>query len=107
MNRTLRPISADEARRILAAAGRVTERVTVGLQDANGRVLAGAFVATEELPAFPRSLMDGYAVRAADLAAANSSAPVLLRLGGAIAVGTTPDRALAPGEAFSIPTGGH
>ena len=63
MSRTLRPIAADEARRILHEAVNVVGRETVPLAEAAGRVLADALVAGEDVPAFPRSVMDGYAVR--------------------------------------------
>jgi len=54
--------------------------VTVPLGEALGRILAEDFVANESLPRFDKSAMDGYAVKAADLAGASQSKPVVLKL---------------------------
>jgi molybdopterin molybdotransferase len=107
MKPALRPVSAAEARRILAGAGQVVGTEEVALVDAPGRVLAAAVVADEDVPSFPRSAMDGYAVRAVDVAAASEPTPIGLALVGSVEMGTRPARALGPGEAMAIPTGGH
>jgi molybdopterin molybdotransferase len=107
MKPPLRPVSASEARRILDGAGRVVEAEVVELADAAGRVVAGGLEAPDDLPAFPRSAMDGFAVRAADVAAATEAAPVWLALAGAVEMGVRPERAVGPGQAMAIPTGGH
>ena len=52
-------------------------------------------------PPFDRSLMDGYAVRAAD----TQSPPVTLQIVGQIAAGTMPKAPVAPGQAMQINTG--
>ena len=49
--------------------------------------------------------MDGYAVRAADVASANSSQPVALPVLETVRAGQRPSRALAPGSAIRIMTG--
>ncbi len=54
--------------------------VSVGLQDALGRVLAEDLVALEDLPRFDKSAMDGYAVKSSDLTGASQSKPVVLQL---------------------------
>ena len=51
--------------------------------------------------------MDGYAVRAADVAGASDTAPAWLSVTDTVAIGTPPARAVGPGEAIAIPTGGH
>ena len=78
----------------------------VSLDHAPGRVTAGDIFATEELPSFSRSTMDGFAVRGADTFGASEGLPALLRVKGNILMGKEPPGALAPGEAMSIPTGG-
>jgi len=103
----LRPVSADEARELLEEAGTVVETEMVGLEGAAGRVLAESLVAHEDMPSFPRSAMDGYAVRAADVAAATAAAPVSLSLVGSVTIGRRPGQPVWPGEAQAIPTGGH
>jgi molybdopterin molybdotransferase len=92
-------LSVDEARRL------ILERVTplppepVPLADAAGRVLADDARAAVDLPPFPSSAMDGFALRAAD---APGRLPVVAR----IAAGHPAPRPLAPGEAMGIATGG-
>ncbi|SEF87002.1 molybdopterin biosynthesis protein [Bosea lathyri] len=72
-----------------------------------GRVLARDIAAPVDTPPFDRSVVDGFAVRAADVAVASEAAPVLLALNGeTIACGTEPRLAVAPGTATPIATGG-
>ncbi len=109
MSRLGRPnlqlLSADEARRILNDTRAVgSERVP--LADAAGRVLAGAFAAPADLPGERRSVMDGYAVRAADLAGAGPDAPTSLDVVGAVPMGAVFAGRVGPGQAVAIATGG-
>ena len=71
----------------------------VRLERAAGRILAEAVVSPVDLPPFPSSSMDGYAVRAADL-------PGVLRVVGQVAAGRPESRTLLAGEAIEISTGG-
>lgn len=73
------------------------ERVALAL--AAGRVTAEAARAVVDLPPFPSSAMDGFAVRAADV-------PGTLTVVGHIAAGSPAARPLAEGEAMAISTGG-
>jgi len=75
--------------------------VEVDRRDARGLVLAAAVRSTEEVPPFANTAVDGYAVRAADVA----DVPVELRIVGEIAAGAAPDRAVGPGETVRIMTG--
>ena len=77
----------------------------VTLSEALGRVLAGPVRAGESLPPFPNSAMDGYAIRAADVAAANPESPVVLRVIADIAAGTAPAARVGAGDAARIMTG--
>ena len=87
------------------AQARVLERVTplpserVGIGEAAGRVLAEDALAAVDLPPFPSSAMDGFAVRSADT-------PGQLSVVARIAAGVPAPRALAAGEAMAIATGG-
>ncbi|WOH79974.1 molybdopterin biosynthesis protein [Bradyrhizobium sp. BEA-2-5] len=77
------------------------------LADALGRALAEDVVAPIDVPPFDRSNVDGFAVRAADLAAAGEGAPVRLALNGeTIHCGTAPTLPALPGTATAIATGG-
>jgi molybdopterin molybdotransferase len=71
-----------------------------------GRVLADEILSPENLPAFDRSTMDGYAVKSADTFSAAESRPALLTLVGDILMGTMPEGALSKSEAMKIATGG-
>lgn len=79
---------------------------TVPLARALGRVLARPIFAPEPLPAFPRSTVDGYAVRAADTFGATESLPAYLRIVGEVPMGQAPGLSIRPGEAALIHTGG-
>ncbi|MCG8587720.1 MAG: molybdopterin molybdotransferase MoeA, partial [Proteobacteria bacterium] len=79
---------------------------TTNTQDALGRVLAEPVTSTRTLPPADCSAMDGYAVRAADLAGADREHPVELPVVGEIPAGADPDGpSLAPGQAARIFTG--
>jgi molybdopterin molybdotransferase len=83
-----------------AILGRATpvETERVALRDVHGRVLAEPAVAVIDLPPFPSSAMDGFAVRVADT-------PGVLPVGGHSAAGRPAGAPLHPGEAIAIATG--
>jgi molybdopterin molybdotransferase len=78
---------------------------TVPLARAAGRILARDAVATVDLPGFDNSAMDGYAVRAADVASAAATTPVRLRLHGQVAAGEVFAGALPTGACLRLFTG--
>jgi molybdenum cofactor synthesis domain-containing protein len=75
--------------------------VEVGHDRAVGSVLAGAVVASELVPPFDNTAVDGYAVRAEDLA----DVPAELLVVDELAAGSAPTREVGPGEAIRIMTG--
>jgi len=75
------------------------------LAAAEGCVLAEDVTAAVALPSFDNSGMDGYAVRAADVAGAAAGAPAALPVTGEIAAGDIGAYRLAPGTAMRIMTG--
>ena len=88
----------------LAAILKTVERpapVTVDLADALGLTLAEAIVSDVDSPPFTKALMDGYAVRAADIAAGRRC----LRIVEEITAGRVPTKTVGPGEASRIMTG--
>jgi molybdopterin molybdotransferase len=102
---SLKLLPAEEARRIMAGVAPVdVERVP--LRRAGGRVLAEALSAPEDLPPAARSVMDGYAVRAAEVAAATAEAPAVLRLAGVVPMGGVFAGRVEAGELVGISTGG-
>jgi molybdopterin molybdotransferase len=95
-------MSVDEAVAIIAArVSAVADVETVGLGDADGRILAEAIAAPLPLPPFTNSAVDGYAVRSRDLSAdAEQSLPVAGRIQAGVA-----GEAITPGHAVRIFTG--
>jgi molybdopterin molybdotransferase len=73
--------------------------------EACGAVLAETVTAPVSLPPFDNSAMDGYAVIAADVAAASAEAPVTLPVTGDIAAGVPAVEAIEPGSCARIMTG--
>jgi molybdopterin molybdotransferase len=78
----------------------------VGLEEALGRTLAAEVIAGEDLPPFPRSTVDGYAVLASDVHGASETIPAFLSLVGEIAMGFPPGIEITSGQCAWIPTGG-
>jgi molybdopterin molybdotransferase len=70
-----------------------------------GCVLAETVRSPEDVPPFANTAMDGYAVRAADVAGASSDSPVQLPVVAEVAAGHPAARALEAGEAMRIFTG--
>jgi molybdopterin molybdotransferase len=77
----------------------------VALPDALGRVLATAVASPVTIPAWDNSAMDGYAVRAADVADASEAKPVSLDVLETVAAGAFPSRSVSEGQATRIMTG--
>lgn len=71
-----------------------------------GRVTASAITAPEPLPAFARSTVDGFAVRARDTFGASETLPVYLALAGEVPMGGAPGFTLSAGQAALVHTGG-
>jgi molybdenum cofactor synthesis domain-containing protein len=81
-----------------------TERIT--LSAAEGRILAHEIVALTDVPPFRRSMVDGYAVIAADVRGASRVNPVHLTRIGDVSMGTLTRLSLRRGQAAAVPTGG-
>jgi molybdopterin molybdotransferase len=78
----------------------------IPLSDALSRVLAEDVISTLDLPPFPNSSMDGFAVRAEDVQAAAEKKPVILKVVADISAGEGTVAALQKGLAARIMTGG-
>lgn len=94
-------IELHEARDTILAETAPLPAQTVELLDALGLVLAEDVTATDAVPAFDNSAMDGYAVRAADC----GDPPVELEVVTTASAGHPAERAVGPGEAARILTG--
>ena len=80
-----------------------TERISAA--QAHGRVLAESVFAPIDQPPWPRSPLDGYALRAADSASASREAPVTLRVVDTVYAGGWSDATVQPGECVRLMTG--
>jgi len=94
------PLAVDEAQRRILARIRALPHERVALPAAHGRVLAAPVTARADLPPWDNSAMDGYAVRAADVAAG-----VALRVALDLPAGTRPGQPLPEGAVARIMTG--
>ena len=81
-----------------------TEKIP--LTETVGRILAEDVIADEDLPDFPRSIVDGYAVQGASTFGSSEGNPAYLTIVGGIAMGESPQMAIGPAEAAKISTGG-
>jgi len=98
-------ISPDDALQIVLDNAKPLGVERVAILDALGRVLAEEIRSPRDIPAFDNSAMDGYAVRAADLAKASETNPVKLRVTETVPAGTMPSRSVGPGQAARTMTG--
>jgi len=80
----LKAITASEACRILDTFSLSPRTETVHIDNAYARVLARDIVSSESIPAFARSLVDGYAVRSRDTQGATETNPLFLIRTGAV-----------------------
>jgi molybdopterin molybdotransferase len=87
------------------AAIRPLQPARLGLEAAEGAVLAEAARAAGALPPFDNSSMDGYAVHAFDVAAASETTPVTLPVAEQIPAGDSRALTVAPGTCARIMTG--
>ena len=100
-------LSFEEARHVVereAGRGQAGRREEVELLSADDRVLAQPVVADRDMPPFPRSTRDGYAIRTSDLA----HVPTQLEVIGEIKAGENPDKipaAIHSGQTVAIMTG--
>ena len=94
-------VSVAEARELILGSVPRLGTETVGLGEGSGRVLAEEIRAGIQIPPADNSAMDGYAVRAADVAAV----PALLEVVEDLPAGKRSQRKLGAGEAARIMTG--
>lgn len=99
-------VQLEEAIKILCGgARRITDTEKVGLEQASGRILAEDVTAGQNQPPFPRSPLDGYAVRGADTLSATKEKPVRLKVVGKIYAGDVFSGEIREGECVRIMTG--
>src|SRR5271156_2216866 len=98
-------ISADQALQIVLenVAPLGVERIPI--LDALGRVIAETISSPRDIPGFDNSAMDGYAVRAADVARASEASPVKLKVVETVGAGQMPARRVGAGDTARTMTG--
>jgi molybdopterin molybdotransferase len=104
----LRLLPPDEARALLLShlPGPITDSESINTVSSLGRVTAEDIIAPHALPEFPRSTMDGYALRAHDTFGATDSLPAYLNLVGEVPMGDVSSFELQSGQCALIHTGG-
>lgn len=103
----LNVVNSDEALQLIT--DNIPENViseSVSLEYALGRISSEDICSPEDLPAFARSTVDGYAIHSPDTFGCSESIPAMLIYDGEILMGEQPDTPLAPGHCMKIPTGG-
>jgi molybdopterin molybdotransferase len=98
-------VPVEDARETVLAAVQPLAPLRLPLTDAHGCVVAEDVVATRDLPEFASSAMDGFAVRASDVAGASPSRPAELKIVGRAMIGHEPQGTVGAGEAMHIATG--
>ena len=90
---------------VLAGATPLAAEGPVDTETALGRILAAPVVAATSLPPWDNASMDGYAIRASDVADAAEDAPVRLTVVGEARAGAAADARVLDGTAVRIATG--
>jgi molybdopterin molybdotransferase len=98
-------LSVEQALEKILPAFRLLPAEVIPLENALGRVLAEDVRAENDMPPFANSSMDGYAIRAADIAPSERNAPIRLTVIGDIPAGIAPTFVVGQGEAARIMTG--
>jgi len=98
-------LSVDRARDRVLSRIQPLSPLRLPLTDALGCVVAEDIVAGLDLPEFPSSAMDGFAVRASDVEDASPSHPTELKVVGRALIGHRPEGTVGAGEAIRIATG--
>jgi molybdopterin molybdotransferase len=101
----LQMISVDEALENILRHITPLDSEMIPITEALDRVLAEDVKSSGNIPPFANSAMDGYAVRAQDIATASPKSPVELGVIADVPAGAVPDRPVEPGTAARIMTG--
>ena len=105
MKEFFKVITVEEAIGIRTRFARMKTEL-VPLSDSLGRILAEEVRSDIDLPDFPRSIMDGFAVRGASTFGASEGNPAYLTVKGSVAMGEESNLSVGSGEAVRISTGG-
>ncbi|HCJ66696.1 MAG TPA: hypothetical protein DHV62_05050 [Elusimicrobia bacterium] len=98
-------LSAEKALKIVLNNVHILNEEKVHLTEGLNRILAENIYASENLPPFFNSAMDGYAVKAKDTKSATSGRPAILKLVEDLPAGNLPTKKIKTGETIKIMTG--
>jgi len=82
------------------------DETNINIEDSYGMIISKDIISPEDLPAFNRSTVDGFAVNSTDTFGATESLPSYLSIKAEILMGEEPEFKLKKGEAAKIATGG-
>jgi molybdopterin molybdotransferase len=101
-------VSVEDARQLLGTHLPAKELISlrIPIEQSFGRVLSEQISSPEDLPAFSRSTVDGFAVNSSDTFGATEGMPGYLTVSREILMGERPDFTLTRGRAAKIATGG-
>ena len=104
----LNVVTREEAVRIiLEKIPEAAEAETIGLSEALGKVVAEDILSPEDLPAYARSTVDGFAVHAADTYGCSEALPAMVTYAGKVLMGEDEKRVLPKASCMQVPTGGQ
>lgn len=92
---------------MLKYAAKITETQTVSIDAAAGRISARDIYSPMMVPPFPKSAMDGYAVKSCDVINASKENPAVLKVDGELCAGDYADYRYEAGHAVRIMTGAY
>jgi molybdopterin molybdotransferase len=98
-------VPVEEARERVLSRIEPLPPLELPLTDAFGCVAVQDITARDDMPGFASSAMDGFAVRASDVAGTTPATPVELKVVGKAMIGSRPDVTVGMGEAVAIATG--
>ncbi|WP_406670545.1 molybdopterin biosynthesis protein [Methanolobus sp. ZRKC4] len=101
--RELTPV--EEARKLIEQIRVQPEIITLAIEKAVGHIIADDIPSGVDVPAFNRSVKDGYAIHAKDTYQASEPEPVKLKMTGSIPAGCSDTFFAGEGEAIEISTG--
>ncbi|MBQ8470241.1 MAG: molybdopterin molybdotransferase MoeA [Clostridia bacterium] len=104
----LNVVTREEAVKIiLEQVPEAAEAELVDLPNALGKVVAEDILSPEDLPAYARSTVDGFAVRASDTYGCSEALPAMVTYAGKVLMGEDEKRALPKASCMQVPTGGQ
>ncbi|HZK10024.1 MAG TPA: molybdopterin molybdotransferase MoeA [Clostridia bacterium] len=107
--RLLKVKSLDEGRKLLVElmeSLNFKKEKEVSLEEALGYILAEDLLAQEDIPAFNRSTVDGFALKSSTTMGAGDGLPTMLKIVEDVAMGQVPKKSIKPGQASKVMTGG-